>query len=250
MKNLAEVIQNTVVPEGNVAVFWAGQAGYIFKTADCKLLGLDLYLSDACEREIGFKRLSPALIAPEELSFDYILVSHAHMDHFDIDAVPNLVGENTQFIGALDTEAECKKAGLTKNLHFVKPGDSLTFDSFQISAVSCDHGTLAPDAVGFLLDFGGKRVYYAGDTAYRCELFTNEKVQNADLLLVPINGMYGNMNGEEGACAAELTKAKLTAPYHFWCFAEHCGNPLEFMNAMQEKNLPVAMLYMGEGIML
>ncbi|MBE7025561.1 MAG: MBL fold metallo-hydrolase [Ruminococcaceae bacterium] len=250
MKNLAEVVRNTIVPEGNVAVFWTGQAGFIFKTDDQKLIGLDLYLSDACQRLVGFKRLSPALLSPEELAFEIIAVSHAHPDHFDADALPQLVNEKTQFIGALDTEAECEKAGLTKNLHFVKPGETLSFGGVKISAVPCDHGELAPDAVGFLLDFGGKRVYYAGDTAFRYDLFANEAVQNIDLLLVPINGMYGNMNGEEGARAAEMTKAQLTVPYHFWCFAEHCGNPLEFMNAMKEKNLPHTMLYMGEGILL
>lgn len=250
MKSLAEVVKSTVVPEGKVAVFWAGQGGYIFKTADNSLIGLDLYLSNACERVVGFKRLSPALFEPEELSFDVMAVSHSHPDHFDADSLPKLVGDKTRFVGAMDTVEECKNIGMTGNLQFVKPGESISFDAVTITAVPCDHGELAPDAVGFLFDFGGKRVYYAGDTAYRQDLFESEKVQNVDLLLIPINGMYGNMNGEEGARAAEVVKPGLTVPYHFWCFAEHCGNPLEFMNAMNDKKLPYTMLYMGEGILI
>lgn len=250
MEAFAASVKRTAVPRGHIAVFWTGQAGFIFKTHENKLWGLDLYLSDSCERLIGFKRLTPSPLSPEALHFDYILVSHAHKDHFDVDAILHLMRENTKFIGARDTKKECDKLGLQENLYFVKEGDTLSFDGITITAVPCDHGTLAPDAVGFLLDFGGKKVYFTGDTALRPDYFKKELVQNADLLLVPINGMYGNMNAKEGTRAAEYLCPRLTVPYHFWCFAEHRGDPLAFQKRMQEKKLPHMLLRIGEGIII
>lgn len=49
---------------------------------------LDPYLTECGERIRGFKRLSPMLIAPEELAVDYYVTSHLHFDHFDYDAIP------------------------------------------------------------------------------------------------------------------------------------------------------------------
>lgn len=50
---------------------------------------LDPYLTECGERIRGFKRLSPMLIAPEELAVDYYVTSHLHFDHFDYDADSN-----------------------------------------------------------------------------------------------------------------------------------------------------------------
>lgn len=62
MEKLSAVIANCRVPENNVAVFWLGQAGFLFKTSDGTLITVDPYFSNCCERYFGFKRLMPALL--------------------------------------------------------------------------------------------------------------------------------------------------------------------------------------------
>ena len=52
---------------------------------------LDPYLTECGERIRGFKRLSPMLIAPEELAVDYYVTSHLHFDHFDYDAIISIL---------------------------------------------------------------------------------------------------------------------------------------------------------------
>ena len=45
-----------------IRITWLGQAGFSFTTREGKRIYLDPYLSDACERLFGFKRLSlPAI---------------------------------------------------------------------------------------------------------------------------------------------------------------------------------------------
>jgi L-ascorbate 6-phosphate lactonase len=52
-----------------------------------------------------------------------------------------------------------------------------------------------------------------------------------DIVVPPINGMYGNLNGVEAARLAADCGAQVAIPCHFWTFAEHGGNPAEFMDA-------------------
>lgn len=245
----ADIINTYVLPE-KVAVFWAGQAGFIIKTPKNKLIALDLYLSDCCRRYFGFKRIMPYLLEPHELKFDLVIASHGHYDHFDVDAIPMLLDEDTKFLGAVDTKAECDRLGLKDNLNFIKCTEEFVFDDIKIKGVPCDHGDLAPDALGLWIEVGNKSIYYMGDTAYRSDLFENEAVKGADILIAPINGMFGNLNSEEAACAAQILKPGVTVPCHFWNFAQHEGNPNEFINAMEERNLNYKVLRMGEGIVV
>ena len=64
---------------------FAGQAGFILESADGYRLGVDLYLSNCCERYFGFKRLMPYLYDPLALELDAVVATHAHYDHFDPD---------------------------------------------------------------------------------------------------------------------------------------------------------------------
>ena len=250
MGNFANAIRGTYVPNGNVAVFWAGQAGFIIKTSKNKLIALDLYLSDCCERYFGFKRIMPYILEAHELKFDMVLASHSHYDHFDVDSIPMLLNSNCKFVGASDTKAECERLGIKDNLTFIKLGDNVEFDEIKIKGVMCDHGELAPEALGLLIEIDGKKIYYAGDTAYRENIFSNPQIQNVDLLIVPINGMFGNLNSKEAAKAAQVVNPKLTVPCHFWNFAEHEGNPNEFIESMKENNLNYNLLRIGEGILI
>lgn len=247
---LADDITRMSVPKGGVGIFWVGQAGFVLKTDDGWLIGIDLYLSDCCERYFGFQRIMPYLLEPHEIAFDELLISHAHYDHFDVDAVPMLFCPRTHMIAARDAEAECKRLGIRGNIDYIACGETVEEKGFSVKAMPCDHGDLAPDAVGFLITAGTKRIYFAGDTAYRSEYFENPELFGADAAIFPINGAFGNMDGEQAAKAAELCRPKCTLPCHFWNFAEHLGDPNTFITSMKEKNLPYRILRMGEGMVL
>lgn len=56
--------------------------------------------------------------------------------------------------------------------------------------------------------------------------------KDIDILILPINGEYGNMNERDAAMLAAQTKAKITIPCHFWTFARHQGSPHDFQMEM------------------
>ena len=79
---------------GQTHLFAVGQAGYILKSRSGQLLAIDLYLSDCVERiegHKGYKRLLPQILSPSDLIFDAVVCTHPHLDHFDMDAVPEMV---------------------------------------------------------------------------------------------------------------------------------------------------------------
>lgn len=94
-------------------------------------------------------------------------------------------------------------------------------------------GTMAPDAIGVLLEMGGHRLYFSGDTAFHEELFCGVAKFQPEIVFMSVNGKFGNMNAEEGARAAELTGAWYAVPCHCWTFAEHGGDPGLFCECLR-----------------
>ena len=91
-----------------------------------------------------------------------------------------------------------------------------------------------------------------GDTAFRLDLLDNELFKDIDLLLLPINGAFGNLNESQAATVVSKLKPKLAVPCHYWNFAEHGGNPNLFQQAMKElaPEQKYVLMCQGEGIIL
>lgn len=253
MENFAQKILTTPVASGEVGVFFLGQAGFVLKTPAGKLIAIDPYLSDCCNRYFGFKRLMPYILGADEVIFDAVVASHAHYDHFDPDSVPTLLANGkTRFVGAKDTEAECERLGIKDNLTFLALGDSVEIGDAKLTAIRCDHGKDTPHAIGLLFEIGGKKIYSMGDTAYRPDWLDDERLIGVDLLILPINGAFGNLNSPEAAKVVKALSPKLAVPCHYWNFAEHFGSPYEFMTEMKANCPDVAYTLMrqGEGMIL
>lgn len=251
MSSFVNSVSLMPVNAGQIGIFWLGQAGFLFKLADGRLVVVDPYFSDCCNRLVNFKRLMPYLMGATDLEYDIYIASHAHPDHFDVDVIGAVTAcPKTELICAYDCKAECERIGIKDRVIYIKEGDALCRNGLTIKAVMCDHGEGTPDAVGLILENEGKRVYLMGDTCYRKEFLENEELKGCDVLILPINGAFGNLNEREAADVAEGLKPVLTVPCHFWNFAEHGGNPELFAKAMQEKGLPYNIFRMGEGVVI
>ena len=235
MKDFAQKVASLQVPEGTVGVCFLGQAGFIFKTPDNQLMAVDPYLSNCCERYFGFKRLMPYILDANDLIFDQIITTHAHYDHFDPDSIPVIMANgHTELIGALDTKAECERLGINKNVTYLLCNETLERNGVKITGLPCDHGKDTPYALGLMIEISGKRIYIMGDTAYRPDYLENAALHGVDLLILPINGAFGNLNEEQAAMVIKELKPALSVPCHYWNFAEHDGNPGLFQKEMAE----------------
>ena len=245
-------------PIGKTHIFSVGQAGYIVKSASGQILGIDLYLSECVEPlegHVGFKRLLPMILDPNDLKFDYIIATHPHYDHFDVDAIPEIMkNQDTTLFVSVECKKEVDRLNISNNqVVYVKPGEDYEAGDFNLEFVNCDHGLGAPDAVGVIIKVDGKTIYEAGDTRLRLDR-VNEYLSKGpiDVMIAPINGAYGNLNEEECAILAEVLKPKLTIPCHYGMFASHGGNPGLFHKIMSEKysNNKYLLMAMGESLTL
>ncbi|GGD93550.1 MBL fold metallo-hydrolase [Paenibacillus nasutitermitis] len=238
MTSLLHELQDTAVAPGSIAVWSLGQAGYACKLPSGQVVLIDPYITDYSARRLGheFKRLMPSVITPEELDrlpIAAYLLTHHHEDHLDADCVTAMKSRDFPFYGPPETIRMLKELGVEEGrCHSLKAGCSHELEEMTISAVFADHGELAPDAVGIIVRAEGKAIYHMGDTCLREDCFRESvKDMQVDLLLVPINGKYGNMNEAEAAQAASLINPAIAAPCHFWMLPGNSGgDPLVFVN--------------------
>ena len=114
MKEFAKHIITT--KKGFANLFFVGQAGFILRSKTGKLLGIDLYLSDCVEKlegHIGFKRLQPKLLEASDLKYDYLIATHPHYDHLDVDSAQELIFNcYRNFYASVNCEQEIKSIGI------------------------------------------------------------------------------------------------------------------------------------------
>ena len=249
MKSFAKQIEDAAL--GELHLFYVGQAGYILKNSKGETLSIDLYLSDCVERveqNMGVRRLLPKILSEDEIELDYIITTHPHLDHFDIDSVPLLMKDTkSKLLASVNCEQYEKEFKMDgSRITYVKPGDTKTAGDYTIHFVNCDHGTGAPDAVGVIIEVDGKRIYMAGDTCLRLDRVPEYKqFGEIDVLIGPINGAYGNMNEEDFAKFSKAITPKLTIPCHYGMFPSHGGDTGKFMKYMENSDCEYLIMTMG-----
>ena len=145
---------------------------------------------------------------------DLILITHEHGDHLDPKVIKMLRKEGTDLVL---TEACMKKvAGIVMH-----NGDIKTIQGLRIEAVpayNIVHMRSARNPFhpkgqgnGYIITFGDKRVYVAGDTENTPEM---KRLKNIDVAFLPMNLPY-TMTPEMVADAAKAFKPKILYPYHY-----------------------------------
>lgn len=233
MEELAKRIMKKDTGSDKVYLYWVGGAGFVFKYKDV-VIGLDLYLSDACRNEKDdFKRLVPPPVRAEELQLNYLISTHEHGDHFDTGSIKKFIceGTDTKLVATGTVVNQAKEMGIpVSRMIRLDRNESIALGEINIEAVFADHGDQSLDAIGVILGIGGKRIYFTGDTCFRPDLYKLVPLNgDVDVLLVPINGKYGNPDSKDAAYITAWVRPKTVIPCHYWLFKEHGGDPGEFI---------------------
>lgn len=146
---------------------------------------------------------------------DLLLLTHHHRDHLDEQALSHIVTEKTKTVL---TEI-C--AGTLKNGEVLKNGGKTSFRGIEIEAVPAynilhkrDNGQpyhIKGEGNGYIISFGDKRVYVAGDTENIPEM---KQLGDIYCAFLPMNLPF-TMTPEMAADAARTIRPEILYPYHF-----------------------------------
>jgi L-ascorbate metabolism protein UlaG (beta-lactamase superfamily) len=145
---------------------------------------------------------------------DLILITHSHGDHYS----PNLIAKLRKPGAALlAPESVAHSAGGTA----IHAGDTREFGKWSITTVAAYNIKHGPSpgqlfhprgqGVGYVLAYGGKRFYIAGDTEGIPEMAA---LRDIDVAFLPVNLPY-TMTVDEAAAAARSFKPAVLYPYHY-----------------------------------
>jgi L-ascorbate metabolism protein UlaG (beta-lactamase superfamily) len=146
---------------------------------------------------------------------DLVLVTHSHFDHLDPRALNAIRKTDTAIVASEDCATKLPGAVIMAN------GDTQTVLGLVIEAVPAyniahkrpDGNAFHPKGVGngYVVAFGGMRVYIAGDTEDTPEM---KALKDIDVAFLPMNLPY-TMSPEQVAAAARAFRPKILYPYHF-----------------------------------
>ena len=232
---MERLIKSKVEP-GRVAIQWLGQGGFAFKSHAGPVLVVDPYLSDSANTDGTAARLVDIPVRPKDVRLDYLFLTHDHVDHTDPHTAP-AIAQNNPDAPIICPPSSCHhltKLGVPlSQITTAMPGQSLEFPGFKAHVVAAEH---SDDSVGYVFEFanGGSEtdtvsVYITGDTEYNDGLAAAVEDFGPEVLLVPINGRWGNMDAAQAAKLTAQIAPREVIPMHFGMFAENTADPAEFL---------------------
>lgn len=146
---------------------------------------------------------------------DLILITDIHGDHMDAADVTALSKNGTTVIAPAAVQKTITQARVLAN------GESTRWHDFKITAVpmyNINHNQPSGQPFhdkgrgnGYVLNYGGKNFYFAGDTEGTPEM---RALKNIDVAFIPMNLPY-TMTPTEAADAVKAFHPKVAIPYHY-----------------------------------
>lgn len=144
-----------------------------------------------------------------------ILITHAHGDHFDPETLARIGGDapiltTEEVAGKMSDELKARATTIAN-------GESTAFGGVPVAAVAAynttaDRQQYHPKGIGngYVLTFGDKKVYVAGDTEPTDEMLA---LSGIEVAFLPMNLPY-TMTVEQAADAVKAFKPAVVYPYH------------------------------------
>jgi len=168
---------------------------------------------------------------------DLILITDIHPDHMDTADIAALSKPETEIIAPVSVQRTVTSAQILAN------GESTSWRGWTITAVpmyNIRHRMPNGEFYhpkgrgnGYILTYGGKRFYFAGDTEGTPEM---RALTNIDVAFIPMNLPY-TMSPDEAADAVKAFHPRIAIPYHYYG-----QNPQRFADDLKGSGVEVRLL--------
>ena len=178
---------------------------------------------------VGLKRLvAPALVAGELPKIDLVLLSHAHMDHFDLPSLQRLQNRGTAVVTAARTRdlLRCYRFGGIRELDW---GEKTQVGPLEVRAFQVAHwgARMRNDTWrgynGYTIEAGRYRVLFGGDTAATTAFRELRRSKPFDLGIMPVGAynpwIHAHCTPEQAWWMANDAGVETILPVHHQTFA-------------------------------
>jgi L-ascorbate metabolism protein UlaG (beta-lactamase superfamily) len=208
---------------------YLGHAAFLLEAAG-QTVAIDPFLSGNPNASVAADQISPSTI----------LLTHAHNDHLgDTVAIARRTGATV--IATFELGEWLQAQGL-ENAIDANHGGTVAFAGGTVKFTPAwhtssynDNGTIVAPGVpaGLVVRFGGKTVYFAGDTC----LFGDMRLigeEGLDVAVLPIGDHY-TMGPDDAARAAGFLDAPTVVPCHYNTFPPIRQDPHAFKRLVEER---------------
>lgn len=139
-----------------------------------------------------------------------VLVSHIHSDHYSSADIAKIWRSGTKLFAPADVITQEGRG------QAILPGQTIQSGDIRVTGVAAYNLTKpnhpkAKNWVGFIVEIGGIRIYYAGDTDLTDEM---KALTNIEVAILPVGGTY-TMDADEAAAATGFIMPRLAIPCHW-----------------------------------
>ncbi len=189
----------------------------------------------------------------DEVPCDYMLISHGHEDHV-ADALAIAKRTGCTVISNYEIVTWFANQGIDKG-HPMNTGGNWSFDFGEVKMTYAMHSSVLPDGTyagnpnGFIIEIGGKRLYYAGDTALNQEMKLIGELWTPDYAFLPIGDNF-TMGIEDAIIAAGFIQCEQIIGMHYDTFPYIEINHDDARNRFNKANKNLTLIPIGESITL
>ncbi|MBM4157288.1 MAG: metal-dependent hydrolase [Ignavibacteria bacterium] len=175
-------------------------------------------------------------IKPADIKCDYIILTHAHGDHYG-DVLQIAEKNDATVIGIFELVNILSSKGV-KKIHPMNIGGGFNFPFGRVKLTIAHHSSSTPEGVyagdpaGVLLTSEGKTIYHSGDTGLFYDMKLIGEMNRIDYAFLPIGDDF-TMGIDDAVKAAEFVNAEYVVPIHYDTFDIIKANPLEFKKKVE-----------------
>jgi L-ascorbate metabolism protein UlaG (beta-lactamase superfamily) len=203
------------------------------------------------EGGFGTSRMIPPALKQESLSrCDFILASHAHDDHFDIEAIKLAKRLSSTIIGPSEVGSKAERTGISiERIKILDEKDACEINGLIIHGVPAYH---PGEALGIVLETDEGVIYHSGDTILFDELTNTLSDYRIDVALVTIGGLKIifkklMMDYKDAVKLVAEIKPKYAIPMHYRTFRGINVDPIKFQEAVQVEDPDIEVIILSPG---